>query len=541
MASLTIERINEIFSKNPSEIEKFFADLNARHTQPNNIIELPTENKMLLGEKISEFLEIPDLAPTLLFTLRICSRDVNGIESLLSTQLCEKLLNFACVLKNGKPFTTVPTLIEAQKSLINTVFHSSKMRSVLKEHNERLIPFLAEFDESRRKTSKFEWIRQLDDKTADEIAFFYHKIAFVATAKCKDIQKSWPHYPGIVDILMVPLERLLHKKTDPTDLQFKIADESLKTFFNIFCREEKDLPAIEKEQASKASRIFRDLILSDSLPEIVVQSAVHCLSVPPLRIDLSIVCGDPKAPPTQKEQEFKNMELTERLLAIIERKCDEIRELGTDPLATESTEMLGPYFQFLSRLCMLNKYSRRYCRLRIIPPLTAEEVQKRPEEQENLRGKLCRMMMTPTATKEVVQAFLFIICKRSTDRFIKYFGFGHAAGHLANLGLLGTINQAKRDSDSEDSETEEYNSIRDTVNPVTGAVYPADRGSILAGMSDEQKEFEAMKLVDAMNKMMEAGIVKPGTIGEDGKVREVKHVLELIDKVQELDDNSDSD
>ncbi|KAF1758939.1 hypothetical protein GCK72_015399 [Caenorhabditis remanei] len=181
-------------------------------------------------------------------------------------------------------------------------------------------------------------------------------------------------------------------------------------------------------------------------------------------------------------------------------------------------------------------------RSHVLPPLVADEVKKRPEEHNSLRGRIVRIMMLPSATKDVAAEFLFIICKRSVNRMIKYVGFGHSAGHLANLGLLGQINQPKHASDSEDSETEDYNKVKDCVNPVTGAMYPPDHGSALAGMSDEQKEYEAMKLVDAMNKMMETGIVKPGTIGDDGKLREVSHVLELLkDAPEPKKEDSDSD
>lgn len=49
-------------------------------------------------------------------------------------------------------------------------------------------------------------------------------------------------------------------------------------------------------------------------------------------------------------------------------------------------------------------------------------------------------------------------------------------------------------------------------------------------MSQEQKEYEAMQLVNAMSKLMDQGVISPGTVGEDGRVRPVKHVLELAPK-----------
>uniref|UniRef100_A0A914RPK3 Uncharacterized protein n=1 Tax=Parascaris equorum TaxID=6256 RepID=A0A914RPK3_PAREQ len=117
------------------------------------------------------------------------------------------------------------------------------------------------------------------------------------------------------------------------------------------------------------------------------------------------------------------------------------------------SELLGTYFTVLIHLCTQSKEARRFARLKVMPPLRAEDVERRPD----------------------------------------YCGFGNAAGLLANYGFLGAINQPKRQSDSEDSETEDY------------------------------KQVENFKLMDQ-------GVISPGTVGEDGRLRPVKHVLELAPK-----------
>lgn len=83
-------------------------------------------------------------------------------------------------------------------------------------------------------------------------------------------------------------------------------------------------------------------------------------------------------------------------------------------------------------------------------------------------------MRSDANCRELAAEFLFILCKRSgieviiecfklilVPRLIKYTGFGHAAGILANSGLLGAINEKKRDSDSEASDTEDYKEVED--------------------------------------------------------------------------------
>ena len=68
------------------------------------------------------------------------------------------------------------------------------------------------------------------------------------------------------------------------------------------------------------------------------------------------------------------------------------------------------------------------------------------------------------------------------------------------------------------------------VNPVVGCVEP-DRPSPFAGMTEEQKEHEAMKLVNLINDLHNVGVVKPAIPGPDGRPVEMEHVLQLRDAV----------
>ncbi|EGT48653.1 CBN-RIC-8 protein [Caenorhabditis brenneri] len=556
---LTAEKIEKIFSGAPEKIEDFFSKWNFSNTATMKF-DMELSHKNLLGEKLASFIGTDSLTAVLLETIRLLSRDRNGLEGLLNVDLCNKVLAFAG-LQTGEGVPKNPhALMEAQKCLINTMYHSQRMRDVFyatEENSENLLFYLLEFSPQNRKTSEHQWIREMHEVQAAEVWFFYHRIGFISTAMSRDFQKKWANEPKMIDNLLPAVEYIIEKK-DFISQDRERANEALKTFFNIFCHFHGEVQAIDQKHAIKATRILRDIICSDRSDDELIMSAVHAVSVPPLPIVLSVWCQDPekdaKATAEDDEvvdlfREYDDMKMTEALLSSLDKQLTvAVKMLNNTPHDKVSTEantlcdLIGPYFQALARLCVESKHARRYCRIRVIPPLVADEVKKRPEEHDSLRGRIVRIMMLPSATKDVAAEFLFIICKRSVNRMIKYFGFGHSAGHLANMGLLGQINQQKHASDSEDSETEEYNQVRDNVNPVTGAIYPEDHGSALAGMSDEQKEYEAMKLVDAMNKMMDAGIVKPGTIGEDGRLREVSHVLELIKDAPEPDkDDSDSD
>lgn len=51
-------------------------------------------------------------------------------------------------------------------------------------------------------------------------------------------------------------------------------------------------------------------------------------------------------------------------------------------------------------------------------------------------------------------------------------------------------------------------------------------------MTDEQKEHEAMKLVDAINKLTTGKAIRPCRVGPDGKPQPIEHVLELQDPLE---------
>ncbi|KJH52240.1 hypothetical protein DICVIV_01568 [Dictyocaulus viviparus] len=206
------------------------------------------------------------------------------------------------------------------------------------------------------------------------------------------------------------------------------------------------------------------------------------------------------------------------------------------------SDLLSTYFGSALKLCTASKQARRYCRLKIIPPLIAADVVRRPDEGDSLRNKVVRVMMGSALSKDLASEFMFVLCKRSVSRLIKYTGLGHSAGLLANSGLLGQINLPRSSSDSEDSETEDYKAVEDKINPVTGCLKPENLGvSPLENMSEEQKEYEAMKLVNAMSKLMETGVVKPGTIGDDGRPKAISHMLELVKDFPDKECDSESD
>ncbi|CAC5386463.1 Synembryn-A,Synembryn,Synembryn-B [Mytilus coruscus] len=194
-------------------------------------------------------------------------------------------------------------------------------------------------------------------------------------------------------------------------------------------------------------------------------------------------------------------------------------------------ESLTPILHCLCEMCRANRSIRKFCRVRVLPPLK-DEVKKLPEEGESFRNRLCKLLTSPiTEVKDLVADFLFVMCKESVQRMVKYTGYGNCAGLLANRGLLlGGKTDGNYSSNSDDSETEEYSHLKESVNPVTGR-YETEKSNPFEGMSDEQKEYEAMKLVNAMDKLQRGGIIQPSVVGPDGRPQPVEHILELTENM----------
>uniref|UniRef100_A0A183DVT3 Synembryn-A n=1 Tax=Gongylonema pulchrum TaxID=637853 RepID=A0A183DVT3_9BILA len=237
----------------------------------------------------------------------------------------------------------------------------------------------------------------------------------------------------------------------------------------------------------------------------------------------------------------------EVFLDVLERSLPLPEKLKVDCGETESNkdaELLGTYLTVLIHLCSQVKEARRYVRLRVLPPLHAMDVKRRPDEGAELRNRLIRLMTSISNSCNLAAEFIFILCKKSVSRFVKYCGFGHAAGLLANRGILGALNTPKNPSDSEDSETEDYKAVQGQVNPVTGCIEQPGEDPF-AGMTEEQKEYEVHRLMNDISKLMDQGVITPGQIGPDGRLRPAKHVLELVknadDKTSENASDSDVD
>lgn len=104
-------------------------------------------------------------------------------------------------------------------------------------------------------------------------------------------------------------------------------------------------------------------------------------------------------------------------------------------MAVRQQDTLLPILTVLLKLSKSSRFARKYLKKHILPPLTAKDVHKRPEQGNTLRNNLCKLLTTPVSqVRDLAADLLFVLCKENVGRMIKYTGYGNAAGLFASRG-----------------------------------------------------------------------------------------------------------
>lgn len=460
-----------------------------------------------------------------LSTLRILSRDKTNLGKMISKKWIEIILDTACLNSPDKCEANINsnTTIESAKLLCNLLFNCPKVQDIILE-----TPCLSCLI-SRLKNCSVE--------TSSETILFYVKIIFLITAlKVPPRQMIKTELNGDIHLYKI-LESICSQYNDevtPVKTQdATLVCEILKALFNLYINADDTEDGRAEKHKNLVSVLYKLLKLKCPVKEDDLQSNIaNLLAVVPYESYTALI------PPAPKRCTcvFQNRDMTavSTLVNFLGRRLN-----CTEDLIGNLTPIVTSFI----RLTKAEKHVRRYVRLQILPPL--KDVMKRPEEGYSPRAKLCILLTTPlTELRDLVAEFLFILCKENVSRMVKYTGYGNAAGMFANKGLLGHVHKQNCSSESEDSDTEEYLQHREQINPVTGC-FEHPKPNPLEGMTEEQKEYEALQLVGLMDKLTRGGVVQPCRIGEDGKPKPIEHVLQLQEELpqqQQLNRrNSDSD
>ncbi|XP_029992083.1 chaperone Ric-8A isoform X2 [Sphaeramia orbicularis] len=427
------------------------------------------------------------------------------------------------VVKEPSPPSENPdqeVIVEALKSICNILLHNEMGQVVAAEL--QLIRGVAER------------LKQCRDPTwNDEVRFFDLRLTFLLTALRVDVRAQLARelhgtsllgnqldatlglcWPDTLETAREGSEGVPPEQLPPLSRQqTELAMEILKILFNItFDTTRRKVDEEEAAEFKHLGAILRHCLMSradgEERTEEFLSHTVNLLGNLPLPC-LEVLLA-PKVQQGSIEYMGVNMDAVNMLLEFMERRLDRGHKLK---------ETLLPSLNLLTESSRIHRETRKFLRSKVLPPL--RDVKNRPEVGNALRNKLVRLMThIDTDVKDCAAEFLFVLCKESVSRFIKYTGYGNAAGLLAARGLLRGGRDSGIYSEDEDSETEEYREARAHINPITGVV-EEDQPNPMEGMTEEQKEYEAMKLVQMFDKLSRTNLIQPMQLGLDGKMREV--------------------
>lgn len=301
--------------------------------------------------------------------------------------------------------------------------------------------------------------------------------------------------------------------------------EALKTLFNLTLHD----PDVEEEHQFRviAGLLRHQLMLKTETTEKTEEVHSHAVN---LLNNLTVPCLDVLIDlPVQGGSESyngKNLEAIQVLLDFMETRIDR---------GSNYKEGLTPVLCLLTEASRHHREIRRYLKAQVLPPL--KNVKVKPEVGNTIRNKLVRLMThVDMGVKHSAAEFLFVLCKESVASLLKYTGYGNAAGLLMARGLLAGGRGETQYSEGEDSDTEEYKSA--TNFDIMSGCDEEPKPNPIEEMTEEQKEYEAEKLVKIIYEMRRQDVIRPMVVRPDGKLGPLEE--KLREPVEE-DPATDSD
>ncbi|XP_056137297.1 synembryn-B isoform X2 [Lampris incognitus] len=479
----------------------------------------------------------PHSQRTCLETLRILSRDKNVLGPVATREGITVLAGLAQLncgseeadTQNGHPEHTLTgenerVVVEALKCLCNVVFNSTAAQQVS-----------ADVQLARGLCARLRAICT----GCHEVGLFSLRLLFLLSALRRDVREDLQREQHPVRLLTELLEHTVALRwvgpyevapPEPQALPIPAEDnersmEALKTLFSLTLSDARDEDS--DHQFRRIAAIMRHLLMLKTQTEEKTEEAhSHAIN---LLCNLPVSCLDVLIDvPIQgglEKYNGKNMDVIQVLLDFMEKRIDK---------GSNYKEGLTPVLSLMAEGSRHHREIRRYIKAQVLPPL--KDVKIRPEIGTTIRNKLVRLMThVDMGVKQSAAEFLFVLCKESVDNLLKYTGYGNAAGLLEARGLLAGGRGETQYSDDEDSDTEEYKSAKPFINPITGHV-EEPMPNPMEEMTEEQKEYEAQKLVNMFDKLSRQNLIRPMGVKKDGTLAPLDETL-----CQPADDSSGSD
>jgi len=430
-----------------------------------------------------------------LISCRLLSRDSTGINECIENTHVELLIEtLMCSDNAGVGF-------EAKKVLSNLIHQSAIVRAYCTQNGflEKVLNLVK------------------NHKAKGEIERFDLRLVFLLTTLCPEQRLVANQQLGSLSTLNSTLSRCCEITAKDTPLAVYVG-EVLKVLFNLTIEaQEEDGEELRQICTTIKTLLVRDFE-SEEANDTVVSNIVNFLTNLDGKPELtSILFPD------------NDMANIQKILDFLLRKLE--KSMTSSQLNLK--EEVAPSLSVLWSVSKMHRHTRKYLKNIVLPPLTARDIQEKPEKGSSVRSRLVALLTNPDPEVATMTAeFLFVLCKHNVGRLVKHSGYGNAAGLLARRGLLQGGRGEGDFSADEESDTEDYQKEAHKVNPITGCI-EEERKNPLEGMTDEQKEYEAMKLVNMMDQLMKGGLIQPATVGPDGKPVPVDHILQMTEGIEE--------
>ncbi|EDV33874.1 uncharacterized protein Dana_GF19073 [Drosophila ananassae] len=503
-------------------------------------------------------------------TVRILTRDEFSLQTNYIEQEVNVLLKLARIEASSLKLPATPDELKQQeKEQADTQQEPSKDQSeVIAEALKCLCNLVYQSSDCRRQCLRQHCLDAILKRVASSmrhpstLEYYDMKLLFLLTALEPAARSRLQiDLNGLTYMTKWLDDKLGEDAAAGSEEQLNIICELLKVMFNVTSAPDKS-PNEYEIQSLHLTGVLRELLLrfgdmSTDKERAVVTHAINLLTniSGSCLTELTLRCSNAEEQRDREEEKEKKKDQESgarakpreccalcfekrnvRSLAILLRYLRQ--SLAQQEAEASSHELLSPVLTVLVKCARSDRVMRHYLRQEILPPL--RDVSQRPEIGQELRNHLCRFLTLPAMIlRDLAAELLFVLCKEDVGRMIKYTGYGNAAGLFAKRGILDCrrVEGTDYSSDSEDSDTEEYKQQQQGINPVLGCVEPRSKSNPLDGMSEEQKEYEALQLVNLIEQLRQGGIVKPALIDKDGRPQPLEHILQLQEELpqQQLD------